>query len=696
VSSGETSLRIERHPVLDPLPDRWVSFTFNGRNLRGRKGEAVSSAIFAAGIHVFGHHHKDQSPQGIFCANGQCSQCTLVIDGVPMKSCIIPLEEGMVITSLEGLPELSDTKIAGSVERPQILETDVLILGAGPSGMAAAIELGRSGIQTVIVDDKNRLGGKLVLQTHKFFGSQEDCYAGTRGTEIAILLARQISELRDVEVWLESVVLGVFCDGTIGVRHPSGYRIVKPRHLLVATGAREKSLPFPGCTLPGVYGAGAFQTEVNRDLIRCSRRVFVVGGGNVGLIGAYHALQAEMTVVGLAEAMPVCGGYKVHADKILRLGVPIYTGHSVLAAHGGERLEAVTITGVDGDFLPVQGTEKTFAIDTLLIAVGLDPVNEFYLKAREFGLNSWIAGDAEEIAEASSAMFTGKIRGMEIARALEASGITIPSDLAGKAEVLRSQGGRIGPYTVPGEREGIFPVLHCIEEIPCNPCMTSCPKDLIGTTDHPILGNPVFHGECIGCERCVAVCPGLAVTLVDFRKSSGLPVVTLPFELGAWRVSEGDILSGTDMEGRILGDVRVIGQGRAAGFPRTGLLKVEAPAAFASSLAGVSIQKREDLLSVPSKWEIPLPDSAIVCRCERVTAAEVREQFRNGVTDLNELKVLTRAGFGACGGKTCKSLISRICWEEGLGAEGITEFTERPLFAETELGYFAGGEVSDD
>lgn len=689
-------MRIERHPVLDPLPDRWVGFTFNGRRLRGREGEAVSSSIFAAGIRVFGHHHKDQSPQGIFCANGQCSQCTLVIDGVPRKSCIVPLREGMEITSLEGLPELPDTKPVDSVERLELLEIDVLILGAGPSGMAAAVELGRSGIPTVIVDDKDRLGGKLVLQTHKFFGSQEDCYAGTRGTEIARLLAGQISELRTVDVWLESVVLGVFSDGTVGVRHPCGYRIVRPRHLLVATGAREKSLPFPGCTLPGVYGAGAFQTEVNRDLVRCSDRVFIVGGGNVGLIGAYHALQAEMTVVGLAEAMPVCGGYKVHADKILRLGVPIYTGHSVLAAHGDEQLEAVTITGVDADFRTIPGTEKTFTIDTLLIAVGLDPVNEFHLKAEEFGMSVFTAGDAEEIAEASSAMFTGKIRGMEIARALDNTGITIPGDLAEKAEVLRSPGGSMGPYTVPDDREGVFPVLHCIQEIPCNPCMTSCPMDLIGTEDHPILGNPVFHGDCIGCERCVAVCPGLAVTLVDYRKSSDLPVVTIPFELGDWRVSVGDILSGTDIEGNVLGDVCVIGLGRAAGFPKTSLLKVEVPALYASSVAGVRIQKQEDLLPVRSRWEILLSDSAVVCRCERVTAGEVREHLRNGVTDMNELKVLTRAGFGACGGKTCRSLISRICREEGLTEDRITGFTERPLFAETEFGYFAGGEVSGD
>jgi sarcosine oxidase subunit alpha len=103
----------------------------------------------------------------------------------------------------------------------------------------------------------------------------------------------------------------------------------------VATGAREKSLAFKGNTLPGVYGAGAFQTLVNRDLVKSRPdRLFIVGGGNVGLIAGYHALQAGIHVVGLCEALPECSGYKVHKDKLARLGVPIYTSHTILSANG--------------------------------------------------------------------------------------------------------------------------------------------------------------------------------------------------------------------------------------------------------------------------------------------------------------------------------------------------------------------------
>lgn len=666
-----------------------MSFTFDGRRLEGREGEMVSSALFAAGVTVFGHHHRDGGPQGIFCANGQCSQCNLLIDGVLLKSCIVPLREGMEVRSVEGLTELADLP-GPDVPAPSREEVDVLVIGAGPAGLAAAVELGRAGARTLVVDDKDRPGGKLVLQTHKFFGSEEDCWAGTRGMDIAPILAEQAAAMPTVELRLGTVVLAVYSDGWICTRTGESIRMIRPRHLLTAAGAREKSLIFPGNTLPGVYGAGAFQTLVNRDLVRCSERIFVVGGGNVGLIASYHALQAGMTVVGLAEAMPVCGGYKVHADKIARLGVPILTSHTVLAAHGRERLEAVTVCAVDGSFRPVAGTGRTWEVDTLLVAVGLESVNEFHRKALEFGIPASVAGDAEEIAEASAAMFSGRVRGMQIACSLGICGEQVPEDWLVKAEVLKSPGGRVSPWRAPDTADMVFPVIHCFQEIPCNPCMTSCPRNLIVSAGHPILGLPEYTGGCIGCEKCVAVCPGLAITLVDRRKSVERPLVTIPFELDASALRVGDTMALADWEGAPLGEGVLREVRQVPGGRRTTLLRIEVPADAAVRVAGVRIQDPGSVLPVEEALPPPLADDAVVCRCERVTAGEIRRHLRAGVTDLNELKALTRAGFGACGGKTCRSLLARLCREEGISPDSVTPLTERPLFAETRLGCFSG------
>jgi len=323
---------LRSHPILSIEDGPSVSFTFNGQSYDAREGEMTATALIANGIRIFGHHAADGAPQGIFCANGQCSQCLVIADGIPVKSCMVPVQPEMDVRSCEGVPEL---QITDSLPEYQDLETrkvQALIVGGGPSGLTAAAELGKMGVDTLVIDDKQELGGKLTLQTHNFFGSIEDCYAGVRGMDIAHILAEDIKQHDSVKVWLNTTAVGIYCDKKVGLLKDGQYILIEPEVILIAAGAREKGLAFPGCDLPGVYGAGAFQTLVNRDRVSPAERLFVVGGGNVGLIAAYHALQAGIEVVGLVEALPEVGGYKVHADKIKRLGVPLWTSHTVVKA----------------------------------------------------------------------------------------------------------------------------------------------------------------------------------------------------------------------------------------------------------------------------------------------------------------------------------------------------------------------------
>ncbi len=685
--------RIKKHPILPIQELEDITCYWNKTPIKAKKGEVISSALFANGVNIFGYHHKDGSAQGIFCANGQCAKCAVIANGIPVKACMTEVAENMIIKSVEGLPKLPEVNEKPKISDIEHLNTDVLIIGGGPAGLSAAIQLGENGVKTLLVDDKSELGGKLVLQTHKFFGSVEDSYAGKRGIEIGKMLAKNVMEDENIEVWTNSTALYVFKDKAVGILKDGVYKIVIPKIVLNATGAREKFLRFKGNTLAGVYGAGAFQTLVNRDMIRPTEKLFIIGGGNVGLIAGYHALQAGINVVGLVEALPKCGGYKVHEDKLRRLGVPIYTSHTISLANGNKSVSSITIAQIDSNFKVIEGTDKTFECDTILIAVGLESVREFAEEAKIAGLKVYSAGDALEIAEASSAMFNGKIIGLKIAADIGTDVREIPKSWYEKAETLKSPAGKVYERKVSELNEGVAPIIHCKQEIPCNPCSTVCKTNSIRINGDPIRGLPVFEGnECSGCAKCVAICPGLAITLVDFRKDAENPTVTLPYEVSNIKVKKGDNVEGVDIDANPLGNFEVVRVTEPKSTNKTQLVRIRVPKKISHKV--VSFQIQDEDISKPLEdlcFPDEIDDAEMVCLCERATADEIRSLIRKGITDMNQIKAITRSGMGPCGYKTCEGLMKQIFREEGVPLEKIELNTRRPLFVEVPLGKFSDG-----
>lgn len=721
--------RVVSHPILSVPAGKTISFTFDGRRLEGFEDEIISSALIANGIHIFSHHPRDGAPLGIYCANGQCSQCTVFVDGKPLKACMTRLKSGMTIESVNGRPSLPTADSGHPIEKPPLfskppeIETDCLIVGGGPAGLSAAEELGRFGVKTILTDDKYELGGKLTLQTHNFFGSKDDCYAGKRGMDIAGILTEEVGRYRNIDIWLNSSAIGVFSDGIVGVVRDGGYVLVKPKTILFATGAREKSLAFPGCDLPGVYGAGAFQTLVNRDLVLPSKRLFICGGGNVGLIVAYHALQAGIEVAGLAEILPECGGYRVHLDKIKRYGVPVFTSHTLVQASGDDHIESVTIQEVGPSFSPLPGTEKTFGVDTLLIAVGLTPIDELYRKAREYGISAFIAGDAEEIAEAGAAVFSGRLKARNIVKHVQtASAADQTTDRTEEkareedrwSEMLAKMRAKPGLPLPPAhpismvsgdycaenpDSGGLYPVIHCNQEIPCDPCAHLCPKDSIHLKGDNLNGIPVYEGtDCIGCGRCVLECPGLAIVLVDETKDPEhkTALITLPNELPGKLVCEGDELDMVGAEGGEIGRGKVLSIRTPASGDRRSLITVRVSyekrldvAGFRLPALGSTDSKHSEDSDRWQRLSIEGEDT-IVCRCERITKGEIVRLIRAGYRDMNHIKALLRVGMGACGGKNCSEPVKRIFKEEGIPGNEIVPFVERPPLTEVSLAVLAG------
>ncbi len=700
--------RINSHPILIPATVEEITFLFNDTELKAKKGEMISTALFANGIRIFGTHHKDNAPQGIFCANGQCAQCLVLTNRIAVKSCITEVKKDMQVSPLLGLPELpeddsilskdpmstdnlisADSPMEGTPHIPEEVEVEVFIMGAGPAGISAAIELGKKGVNVIIADDKNEVGGKLNLQTHNFFGSARECNAGTRGMDIGLLLTEELKSLNSIEIWLESPVVGVFSDRKIGVVKQGQFVLVKPERFLVTAGAREKALAFPGCDLPGVYGAGAFQTLVNRDLVAPSQRLFVVGGGNVGLIAAYHALQAGIDALGVVEALPQCGGYKVHLDKIKRLGVPVWTSHTILRAEGNGRLERITIAEIDKNFQPIPGTEGEFEVDTLLIAVGLSSVNEMLTNARNFGMEVYAAGDADIIAEASAAIFSGKIVGRKILKNMGFDSIT-PPEWNEMVEILRSKPGECHELGEPNIGSGtIYPVIRCVQEIPCNPCSESCLLQSLSINSESIMTPPSFDGRCVGCGRCISICPGLAITLVDtgYDESKEKALAIIPFELAENTIKIGEERITTGFEGELIGKGKIIAIKESQWQDRRRLVYLETPYHEAPLVAGIRVRE-PDMKQPPITLQTFEEDEIIVCRCERITKKQIKDKINDGCRDFNALKAELRIGMGPCGGKTCLDLIWRIFRECHVDYKEVEAHKYRPFELEVPLKAF--------
>jgi sarcosine oxidase subunit alpha len=320
------------------------------------------------------------------------------------------------------------------------ISTGILVVGGGAAGLSAASEAASCGADVLIAESDLQLGGQLIKQTHKFFGSREE-YAGTRGCKIAGILLDEIKENeQNVKVMTNTTVTGYYREDKTftAMRGEDSYMRVEARRAIVATGASERLIPFPNNDLPGVYGAGAVQTLMNVYGVVPGRRVLMVGAGNIGLIVSYQLMQAGAEVAAVVEAASKIGGYWVHAAKIRRLGVPILLRHSIKEALGGRVVEGAVIMELDDKFNPTGG-EQNIDCDVICLAVGLSPTTEILSHAgcrmryvpelcgsvaerdrtmRTSNPDFWSAGDAMGIEEASAAMVEGRIAGLCAANSL--------------------------------------------------------------------------------------------------------------------------------------------------------------------------------------------------------------------------------------------------------------------------------------
>ncbi|MFQ8695033.1 MAG: NAD(P)/FAD-dependent oxidoreductase [Alitiscatomonas sp.] len=259
-------------------------------------------------------------------------------------------------------------------------EYDLVIVGGGPAGLAAAAVAKDSGIDSILILERDReLGGILNQCIHNGFGLHTFKEELT-GPEYAARFIERVRE-RKIEYKLNTMVMEISPQKVVtAMNREEGLFEIKARAVILAMGCRERSrgaLNIPGYRPAGIYSAGTAQRLVNMEGFMPGREVVILGSGDIGLIMARRMTLEGAKVKVVAELMPYSGGLKRNIVQCLNdYGIPLKLSHTVVEIRGKERLTGITLAEVDKNGKPIPGTEEDYSCDTLLLTVGLIPENE--------------------------------------------------------------------------------------------------------------------------------------------------------------------------------------------------------------------------------------------------------------------------------------------------------------------------------
>ena len=662
--------QIDKHPILDIPATDVVEFTFEGHKIKGQRGFTIAAAMHQAGFPVHSHslEHRERSLE---CGIGKCGACEMLVDGKIRRVCMTKVD-GVKNVSL--IPQnYSPEATALKPEKPwQIYKTAVAIIGAGPAGLAVREELNKYGVQNIVIDNNDKIGGQFLMQTHQFFFfEKEKKFGGMRGFDIAKTLAGENLD----GIFLNSTVWDILEGKRLAVKNILSEEVfyVDAQHLVIATGAVPFMPVFKNDDLPGVYTAAVVQKMMNNELTLLGKNILTVGAGNIGYLTSYQAMQAGATVKAIIEAQPNEGGFPVQANRVRRLGIPIMMSHILLEAIPNKDRTGITgaIIARCENFKPIAGTEQIIeGIDAINICTGLIPDNQLLIKGNElFGRQCHGVGDAIRIGEGTSAVLRGKQCAYEILQALSVRH-SYDNFLTVSKEYIDSQQHPVriieNPYRPTSERmtsKG-FVQIDCLYGFACNPCSFACKYGAITKSSTSSVPQ-IDYEKCVGCMDCVYQCPGLAIFGYNIPKQW----LFLPIEYAA---NEGAEVFLVNNNGEKVGEGVI--EKILIKPNKTNVARVKATTVEGETLLEVRGFIVKENYPQPLKL-LPLNEKneaqSYVCHCEDINAESVLQAIGDRkFISVDELKHITRIGMGPCRGKRCILRVKQLVREYGIEVTG--------------------------
>ena len=448
-----------------------IEILLDGRPVASLEAETVAAALTAAG-HLALRKTVQGSPRGLYCGIGVCFDCRVTIDGRPgQRSCMTIVKPGMRIeTSNQPATNVGATPVA----QPREQHCAVLVLGAGPAGLAAANAASELGVEVVILDERPAAGGqyfKPLGESHRFRGGKPSDSQFNKGAELVKRVrSRGVRIFDQVTVWDAQARPG----GGVVVRavDSAGSISWTADKLIVAAGAYERSWPVPGWTLPGVMTTGAAQTLARSYRVAPGTRVLIAGNGPLNFQVAADLSASGVRVVAVAEAaQPVLFGARgadlaqlartrpdlawqgaTYVAALRRRGVPLFYRHVLARVEGSGCAERAVIAALDTAGNVVGGSERQFEVGAVCTGYGFAPANEItrligcaheidsrdgttLLAKRDRDMRTtigdvFIAGDAGGIWGAHSALAQGAIAGTMAAKDLGGTSANVSAALA--------------------------------------------------------------------------------------------------------------------------------------------------------------------------------------------------------------------------------------------------------------------------